>query len=382
MTLVIGRGDCDAGHWEAIATLVIGRGGQVATGRGHHVTVALVHAYAHAYRHPMSSSIPAFPSSAGTATRALPAPVVSRPAIVPSDSVTDENRVADRITAAGLMDNVNRLAAVPRVTGTPEFRAAAEWVMQQAIDAGFDAHIEQTVSKPGPCSRTGQTLFNVVAERRGTAPDGQRKTVIAGAHLDSVPRAPGANDDGSGSSTLIEIARAMRGIDTRNDLRFIWFDGEERGLLGSAAYARDHAADMPNTVAMVNMDMVASPKGTVGYDLGLHTTHALADVVNDVAARHGITATEHSQRHSRSDHASFDAAGVPSIDFGPSVVNVTSQDPNYHSPSDTPDKLNTTLFEQNADLIGAAIVHFADQPTRVPGALPSPPHTGPSGPPL
>jgi Zn-dependent M28 family amino/carboxypeptidase len=59
--------------------------------------------------------------------------------------------------------------------------------------------------------------------------------VIVGAHLDSVPEAPGISDDGSGTSTDLEVALrlAKLGIRPVNQVRFIWFSGEEQGLLSS-----------------------------------------------------------------------------------------------------------------------------------------------------
>ena len=68
--------------------------------------------------------------------------------------------------------------------------------------------------------------------------------VLSGAHLDSVPAGPGVNDDGSGTSFQLELAEqlAKPGTPPRNKIRFLWFGGEEDGLVGSQYYAA-HLSD-------------------------------------------------------------------------------------------------------------------------------------------
>ena len=80
-----------------------------------------------------------------------------------------------------------------------------------------------------------RTTHNVIAETPGGDPN---RVVVVGAHLDSVPRGPGINDNGSGSATILEIAEVYRrpGPRPRNKLRFMWYGAEEFGLLGSEAY--------------------------------------------------------------------------------------------------------------------------------------------------
>ena len=82
---------------------------------------------------------------------------------------------------------------------------------------------------------------NVVAETRRGDP---KHVVLLGAHLDSVPAGPGVNDDGSGTSFQLELAEqlAKPGTPPRNKIRFVWFGGEEDGLVGSQYYAA-HLSD-------------------------------------------------------------------------------------------------------------------------------------------
>ena len=73
----------------------------------------------------------------------------------------------------------------------------------------------------------------MIAESRAGDPN---NVVMVGAHLDSVQRGPGINDNGSGSAAILEVALQMAKVKPRNKLRFAWWGGEEAGLVGSTAY--------------------------------------------------------------------------------------------------------------------------------------------------
>jgi hypothetical protein len=293
----------------------------------------------------------------------IPAAPAVAPAQPPAATVPTEQEQAliTRMSAANTIQHITRLNAAPRVWKTPGYEAGLNYVLEQLKAAGWDVRVEEQESSGWSAGK----LRNIVAERKGTAPDAERKLVIAGAHLDSVRGAPGANDNASGSSTLIELARSFNGIDTKNDIRLVWFDGEEAGLLGSRAYAKAHLAEMGRVVGMINMDMVGSPHGEAGgFDLGIRNSNALQDAMKGVMLRTGLHGVEYKERHSRSDHASFDAAGVPSVDFGVSVKDVEGQDPNYHSPRDTVDKINPQVLEGYGDLIAVTLLDFANRSER------------------
>lgn len=114
--------------------------------------------------------------------------------------------------------------------------------------------------------RTRTTLgaipsVNVIAETSGGDPD---KVLMVGSHLDSVSAGPGINDNGSGSATVLEIARAVveTGYEPEYRLRFAWWGAEELGLLGSAAYVDGlSGAEGDRLIGYLNYDMVASPNG-------------------------------------------------------------------------------------------------------------------------
>ena len=114
-------------------------------------------------------------------------------------------------------------------------------------------------------TREGGETTNVIAESKFGDPN---NVVMAGAHLDSVPEGPGINDNGSGSSALIELAEQMSKAKTANRVRFAWWGGEEGGLVGSTFYVGQLTEEQVAGIEMyLNFDMIASPNyGLFRYD--------------------------------------------------------------------------------------------------------------------
>lgn len=97
-------------------------------------------------------------------------------------------------------------------------------------------------------------LYNVVTDLRGSVkPD---EYVIVGAHIDSWDGAVGANDNATGTASVLEAARllAKAGVKPRRTIRFVLFSGEEQGLLGSRGFVQAHKDEMERTSIMLNMD--------------------------------------------------------------------------------------------------------------------------------
>ena len=105
----------------------------------------------------------------------------------------------------------------------------------------------------------GVRTNNVIAETPGGRSD---RTVVVGAHLDSVYEGPGINDDGSGSATVLETAEQISALKIKpvNKIRFIFFSGEEQGLLGSDFYSSNLTKQGVSDISvMLDYDMLGSP---------------------------------------------------------------------------------------------------------------------------
>ena len=167
----------------------------------------------------------------------------------------------------------------------------------QALRALADGGTAVTVR--ADLARGTATSQNVVARLGDAACRG-----YLGAHYDSVPQGPGANDNASGTALLIELARSNH-VD---GLCYIAFGSEEVGLLGSRAYVSDH--DVTAADWMLNFDMVARISGPSF----IQGDSALAERGSDLATAlgHAIPPGRFPANAS-SDHASFSQVGVPAI---------------------------------------------------------------------
>ena len=103
--------------------------------------------------------------------------------------------------------------------------------------------------------------YNVIAESKG---GDKNHVVVVDAHLDAIYGA-GMLDNASGSTTILDIAQKMKNVQPLNKLRFIWFGGEELGLLGSAYYVDNlPSADLSHIGYDLDADVTATPNYTIG----------------------------------------------------------------------------------------------------------------------
>jgi Zn-dependent M28 family amino/carboxypeptidase len=163
-----------------------------------------------------------------------------------------------------------------------------------------------------------RTTQNLIAE----TPEGRADNVVmAGAHLDSVPRGPGINDNGTGSATLLELALKYaplaHTVKPVNKVRFAWWGAEEEGLLGSTHYVDQLTPRQVKNIGLyLNLDMLASPNYVLGVQDGDHST-AASD--RAPAGSAGIEKLFRAYLTSRGQHA-VDADFDGRSDYGPFVA--------------------------------------------------------------
>jgi Zn-dependent M28 family amino/carboxypeptidase len=205
------------------------------------------------------------------------------------------------------------------------------------------------------------TTENVIAD----TPTGRAdRTVVVGAHLDSVPEGPGINDNGSGSATDLEVALQMAelGIQPRNKVRFAFWGAEESGLFGSQHYVDSLTKKQIQSIAVnLNFDMVGSPNYVrFVYDGDASDTDSLAStgsgVVEDVFVDYFDSqnlASEPTAFDGRSDYDAFINVGIPAggLFTGAEVIKTAEQaatyggvagvayDPCYHQACDSLDPI-------------------------------------------
>ena len=193
-----------------------------------------------------------------------------------------------------------------------------------------------------------RTVRNVVGVITGADPAKAREAIVIGAHYDHVglggrlsmtpERAGeihnGADDNASGTASVIEVARAAIADRSRfpRTLIFVTFAGEERGLLGSAHYVASPPVSIGNTVAMLNLDMVGRSRGSVDVS-GLDNGPLKNDLTAAAQAVGSIDIKQEGPGAGRSDDSSFIDAKVPAVNF------FTGFHADYHRPTDDWEKI-------------------------------------------
>ncbi|GAA3271958.1 M20/M25/M40 family metallo-hydrolase [Dactylosporangium vinaceum] len=188
---------------------------------------------------------------------------------------------AGEFSAARAFEHVQRIGQEVHVTGSPAADRVREYIVATLTGYGLRPEVQDTVGVNAGKFGSGSMAHvrNVVAVLPGTASTGQ---VALMAHYDSVQVSYGANDDGAGSSTLLEVARALTqggAAKPRNDVVFVFTDAEEACLCGAEAFVSRHPLGQKPSVVL-NFEA----RGSSGPAVMFQTSAGNADLI-DVYAR-------------------------------------------------------------------------------------------------
>jgi Zn-dependent M28 family amino/carboxypeptidase len=221
------------------------------------------------------------------------------------------------------------------------------------------------------------TTTNIIAQTRAGDPD---KVLVVGAHLDSVVEGPGINDNGSGTSTILEIAEEMAelGVRPRQKVRFAFWGAEEAGLLGSEHYVDQLTNRQVGRIfANLNFDMVGSSNyvrfvydgdGSDTPVAGPPGSAQIESIFTNYFAGQGL-ASDPTAFDGRSDYGPFIAVGIPAggLFTGAEGIKTAAQaaiyggtagepfDPCYHQACDTINNLSTKALGEMGDAAAHAV---------------------------
>ena len=169
--------------------------------------------------------------------------------------------------------------------------------------------------------------------------------VLVGGHFDTVPDAPGANDNASGTANVIELARAMAADGLDSGVCFAAFSAEESGLFGSDALLQRLSAEGHSPKAMVNLDVTGIGSGVelVGDRNTVSAALEIAAGLNIKARRSELPA------NSGSDHQTFQKVGIPAIWF------FSGEFDSIHSPRDLTADIDVAELDRVGDLAYAVL---------------------------
>jgi hypothetical protein len=295
----------------------------------------------------------------------------AKPAVI----VTIDSRAAgeDEPQAKRLVDPEIAPAPAPRITlAGPD---AARFY--GALNAGLtDAVASIHAAAP---SRTPVTLHNVMGILRGSDPALKDTCVLLTAHYDHIGRLAdgpgdriynGANDDGSGTVSVIEVARALASLHQhpRRSIVFMTFFGEEEGMVGSHYYARHPAWPIDKTIAQLNLEQVGRTDSSEGPQVSNATLTGFdySDLSNYLAKAGELTGIKlykhpkNSDPYFRlSDNIPLAEAGVPAH-----TLAVAFEFPDYHGLGDEWQKIDYDNMAKVDRMVATALVMIAnaDQP--------------------
>ena len=144
----------------------------------------------------------------------------------------------------------------------------------------------------------------------------------------------GADDNASGVAAVLELARTWAKERPRRTLAFMFWSGEEIGLLGSRYFTEHPLLPLDSAIAYLNYDMVGRMRDSTFSVLGAYSGKGLDSLIAHVASRYGYKINLGAGAVGPSDHTSFYLKGVPVAHF------FTGAHEDYHKPSDTPEKIN------------------------------------------
>ena len=299
---------------------------------------------------------------------------------------------ATTITSGELKDMLYTYASDDfegRRTGEPGQKKAIEFIKNNYQSNSIGSPIaEDDYFQEIPASYFGSDIKdseNVIAYIKGSEkPD---EVIIISAHLDHIGVSKngdinnGADDDGSGTVAILEIAEAFKAAEKdengpKRTIVFLHVTGEELGLYGSRYYAdEDPIFPLKNTVANLNIDMIGrvDPKHEegganylylIGADKLSKELHNISEEVNkkyfNLEFDYTLNEDDDPNRfYYRSDHFNFAKNNIPVIFY----FNGTHAD--YHKPSDTPDKINYAFLETRAKLIFHTAWELANREERI-----------------
>jgi aminopeptidase YwaD len=335
--------------------------------------------------------------------RGDPEPEKSVSGFIPVSSDRDKALLAKDMGAAGVLlvsgpvfDEEDSFEAISSSDYSVELpvlrikRALADYILKKSNSTVADLENRLNKTKKTSSFATGTEVnagSEVIREKSATrnvvmvlpGEDEQLKNeyLIIGAHFDhlgmggpgSSSRAVdtigvhhGADDNASGVSEMVELAEkfALTRGSHRRSIVFAAFSGEEMGLLGSKYFAENPIIDLSKVNAMINLDMIGRLKGTSSLQVGgVGTADDLKELVTGLADTSLINLTFSESGYGPSDHSSFYGKNIPVLFFS------TGAHLDYHTPSDTWDKIDYSGMVAISNLVFRIAEKLANSDTRL-----------------
>jgi hypothetical protein len=247
----------------------------------------------------------------------------------------------ESIRSADLIEPVRDLAAPAlegREAGKPGGHAAGEYIAARLAKLPLKAAGSEGYFQPFQ-----QGFRNILAQLPGSDPQQKASYVLVGAHYDHLghglrrkpgdapgPIYPGADDNASGSSGVLAVARALAILPEapRRSILLVWWDGEEKGLLGSKHWTANPTLPLDHLSAVVNLDMIGALRQERLTVFGTRTGYGLRRLLCEQNREGSLLLDFSFAMLPNADHFPFFQRGIPVVFFN------TGLHERYHQPSD------------------------------------------------
>lgn len=239
--------------------------------------------------------------------------------------------------------------------GTPAIDQTRDWLFAYYQSLGYPTLLDSF-------NYTSYNLYNVVATKEGLKKD----YIIVCGHYDT-RNGPGANDNGSGVSVIMEMARILADVETEYSIKFIHFSGEENGLIGSTHYATQTVgANDSNLILVFNLDQLGGTKGS-SENLRIKCEFDQDNFPdnNNIESKRFTDSLanwikSYTQLEPQLDRA-YSSDYVPFEDLGYTITGLYqySQYPPYHTSGDVIEAMDTSALKEIAVGAVAAILMFS-----------------------
>ncbi|MCA9147176.1 MAG: M20/M25/M40 family metallo-hydrolase [Planctomycetales bacterium] len=279
------------------------------------------------------------------------------------------HRAAASITASELQTHVNVLADDSfegRESGSRGGRAAGMYLLKQLEERGLRGGGDDA----GFFQAFGEGYRNVLGFLEGSDPELKNQVVVVSAHYDHVGYGTrrnsygpfgyvhnGADDNASGTAGILETVDACLAMPTppKRSILFAFWDGEEKGLLGSKYWVANPTIDLANVALMINVDMIGRMKNQEIEVFGSRTAPGLRRLVSEINYGSDLKLKFNWELKANSDHHSFISHNIPALMFH------TGLHDDYHRPSDDAHKLNPEGMEMASRLLFGVAYEVADR---------------------
>ena len=262
------------------------------------------------------------------------------------------NAMEGSVDANDMMSTVEVLSSYPRGHDNEEKELARQFIIDTFEQYGltvttqaFEAeHFNWDLAEKGEEPFTKYSATNIIGTISPNTAVKTNDILIIGAHYDGIRNIPAANDNASGVAVMLELVRLLHNIPTDTEIRFIAFDAEEDGLLGSMHYVDQLGADSDRVIGMLNFDMLAAKKE---QNVKIYSADGEASFLSDLLKSNdnykNIQVVEYNSGGT-SDHAAFAPKLIPNLFFSHPAVHGE-----YHNENDTIEHVSPDMLAYAAD---------------------------------